>query len=504
MSQLNGILGGIVAPESWHWARSYYAGRVEEVEYEFFASEGGHLDQMVGLGVLPEPIVPNIPLKLVREIDTSTTVDPSADPVAQHLVKHGWALGQGDGMIYCRCPREAEHTTPSTLGGSAWLLPTATEPGNYSCRHTSHGPIGRSQFLRLIGYDDPATDFTGIDPDEFASLVEDKAKAKAEKLERFAVETVPTFRQRTSPGWIIKGVLPKAQLVVLYGAPGSGKSFMALDMAMAIARGIEWRGCRVKQERVVYIAAEGAAGFRNRVEAYCQVNGLTDVPEFGVIPAAPSLLSDDWQLVAQSIVRCGVVYIDTLSATTAGGDENSAETMTEIIDRCKRLADATGALVILVHHSGKDSSKGSRGHSSLLGAVDAEFELSKDGTCHLLRNSKQKDGEDGARWGFALRQVIIGIDADGDEVTSCVVVEAEIPVAKTGGRPLGAYASEINAVIQEMAQAQTTGIEVKAVREEVKRRNPEGQHSHFSRVLKALCEQLGYEIDGDALSVGEV
>lgn len=177
--------------------------------------------------------------------------------------------------------------------------------------------------------------------------------------------------------------------------------------------------------------------------------------------------------------------------------------MTEIIDRCKRLADATGAVVVLVHHSGKDSSKGSRGHSSLLGAVDAEFEVSKDGTCHLLRNSKQKDGEDGARWGFALRQVMIGMDADGDEVTSCVVIEAEIPVAKTGGRPLGAYATEINAVIQDMAKDQTTGIEIKAVREEVKRRNPEGQHAHFSRVLKALCEQLGYEIEGDALSVGE-
>lgn len=506
MSLLNGLMGGVLAPESWHWARCYYAGRVEGAEYWDGALDGECIDVLDGTGLLPEPIVPNIPLKLVREIDTSTTVDPKDDPVAQHLVKHGWALGQGDGMIYCRCPREAEHTTPSTLGGSAWLLPTAEEPGNYSCRHTSHGPIGRSLFLRLVGYDDPLQDEwpTGAElEDEFGSLVADKQAAVLEKLDRFKVEPLPVFHQRPHPGWIIKGLLPRAQLMVIYGAPGSGKSFITLDIAMAVARGEDWRGHRTTQGRVVYVAAEGAAGFRNRTQAYLLAEGLADVPGFGVIPAAPSLLNDDYTLIAQSIGRCAVLVVDTLSATTAGGDENSAETMTTIIDRCKRLADATGALVILVHHSGKDSSKGSRGHSSLLGAVDAEFEVIKDGTSHTLRNSKQKDGEDGHRWGFALRQTVIGIDPDGDEITSCVVVEAEIPVAKTGGRPLSAYGEQINTVIQEMAKDQTTGIEVKAVRDQVKAADPEGPHNNFMRVLRVVCETRGYVIEDDCISIGE-
>ncbi|MGL4647801.1 MAG: hypothetical protein ACRC1H_00230, partial [Caldilineaceae bacterium] len=77
------------------------------------------------------------------------------------------------------------------------------------------------------------------------------------------------------------------------------------------------------------------------------------------------------------------------------------------------------------------------------------------------------------------------------------------PVAKLGGRPLSPYAGLINAVIQDMAKDQTTGIELKAVRDEVKRREPDGLHSNFNRTLKGLCEQLGYEIDGDSLSVGD-
>jgi hypothetical protein len=188
----------------------------------------------------------------------------------------------------------------------------------------------------------------------------------------------------------------------------------------------------------------------------------------------------------------------------AGGDENSAETMTKAIERCKRLSVATGAVVVLVHHSGKDTSKGSRGHSSLLGAADAEFEVTKDGAAHQLRVSKQKDGEDGLKWGFALRVVEIGRDEDDEPITSCVVMEAEVPVAKVGGRPLGAYAVEINAVIQEMAEDQTTGIERKAVLAEMKRRMPDTHHNHFGRDLVTVCERYGYALEDGSINVGDV
>ncbi len=499
MSLLNGVLGGILAPESWHWARSYYCGRVEGVEYEFDAVSGECLDLLDNGMVLPDPIVPNIPLKLVREIDTSTTVDPKDDPVAQHLINTGWALGRGDGMIYCRCPKEDQHTTPSTLGGSAWLLPTAEEPGNYSCRHTTHGPIGRTEFLRMVGYDDPAQDdWPDIHSEEFVSLVAEKEKQKADRLARFAVEPLPQFHQHPAPGWIIKGVLPRAQLVVIYGAPGSGKSFMALDMAMAVARGGEWRGRKVKQGRVVYVAAEAARGFRNRTQAYCIRNGLDDVPGLGIISSAPSLLNEDWSLLHESIGPADVIVVDTLSSTLPGGDENSAETMTTAIANCKRLADATGALVILVHHSGKDASKGSRGHSSLLGAVDAEFEVVKDGGVHMLRNTKQKEGEDGQRWGFALDVVMLGVDEDDEPITSCVVNEAELPTAVvTGGAPLTPTQALVHGVIQEMAQAQTEGIEVKAIKESVAPLWEGMTGSNFWKVLRKVCERMDYTIEGE-------
>lgn len=287
------------------------------------------------------------------------------------------------------------------------------------------------------------------------------------RASRFRVLSDEEFMARPAPGWIIKGVIPRAEVVMLFGESTAGKSFVALDLFAAVARGVPWRGHKVRQGRVVYVAAEGAGGFRNRMVAYREHHRTS--PGLQVIDAAPNLLSKDEALeVSKQIVEAGgadVVVIDTLAQTTPGANENAAEDMGKALGHCRGIHRATGALVVLIHHAGKDTSKGARGWSGLKGAADAELEVARTPAGRVMRNSKQKDGQDGQQWGFALDVVQIGADEDGEPITSCVVSEAAVPVV-TGlrqGSPAGPVERAVVEAISEMAVAQNAGIEISAV-----------------------------------------
>jgi energy-coupling factor transporter ATP-binding protein EcfA2 len=330
---------------------------------------------------------------------------------------------------------------------------------------------------------------------------------------RFQVLPANEFANQAPPRWIIKHVLPQAELVVLYGASGSGKSFMALDMAGAIARGTTWRGKKVRQGKVVYIAAEGAGGFRNRMQAYAQHNQV-DLAELniGVIHAAPNLLeAQDAKDVITAIKASGgadVVIIDTFAQTTPGANENAGEDMGKALGHCKRIHAATGAVVVLVHHSGKDASKGARGWSGLRAAADAELEVVRvTDRARMLRLSKQKDGEDELSWGFELDVVQIGVDEDIEPITSCVVAEAAVPAGGGPTKPLSKNQKIVAEVMSEIAESQTAGIEVGFVVTEVAKRmmvrdgvdaDQKGNFKSRARTaLNALCngEDALYELD---------
>lgn len=331
---------------------------------------------------------------------------------------------------------------------------------------------------------------------DFESIADAPASpTPAGKPARFTPISVADFAGRPAPTWIIKGVLPKAELCVLFGPSGSGKSFMALDLAMCIALGLPWRGRRVRQGRVVYLAAEGAGGFRNRCVAYAHAKGLDlkDVP-LDVIADVPNLvLKDDALALAKAMGPCSVVFVDTLAQTTPGSDENSGEDMGKALSHCKGVHKVTGALVVLVHHAGKDTSKGARGWSGIRAAADAELEVMRLANGRLLRTSKQKDGDDNLEWGFGLDVVPIGVDEDGDVVSSCIVTEQETPTSAVL-RTLGPNEAVVNEVIQEMAKVQNSGIEVGPLLAEVVRRMPEPvdgkrdtRRQRARRALEALC-----------------
>lgn len=276
---------------------------------------------------------------------------------------------------------------------------------------------------------DVSGDFDDLGPDTGAQVAASPMgrDLSAVRREKFAVSGAGEFASGPPQQWIIKGLLPKAQVGMIYGESTAGKSFVAMDMLGSIARGLPWRGMRTKQGRVVLVVAEGLMGARGRLKAYAQHHGidLADVP-FGIIGDVPSmLLKEDVKALAKQVVDWGgadIIVLDTLAQSSAGANENSGEDMGKVLAHCRGLNKMTGAMVLLVHHAGKDASRGARGWSGLKGAMDVEIEVTRSKL--LGRNiqlSKAKDGDEGKVMGFKLQVVTIGTDEDGDPITSCVV-----------------------------------------------------------------------------------
>lgn len=302
--------------------------------------------------------------------------------------------------------------------------------------------------------------------------------------------------------WLIDDVLPQADLAVIYGASGSGKTFFVLDMVAAIARGVQWRGNATKQSGVVYISAEGAGGFRTRVAAYRKHHEISG-PLFGVMPAAPNLLfEDDIAGVTNEILSfgpVGVIVIDTLAATMPGGEENSGKDMGRAVAHCKQLAQKTGAMVILVHHSGKDEAKGARGWSGLRAAADVEIEVSRDEDVRGAKVTKQKDGEDGAPFAFRLQVVPLGFRATGKEITSCVVVEQEDMPGKPKPRAGGAVQRLVSDVYSDKMPLGGEGLTVDELVAEVLAADPTKRGTNVRRAILEMLKRDFFVMKADKL-----
>lgn len=259
--------------------------------------------------------------------------------------------------------------------------------------------------------------------------------------------------------WLVRGILPAEGLAALYGASGSGKTFLALDLLAAVARGQSWFGNKTIPSPVTYVALEGEAGMSQRVQAYERRYGKLPLAVRFVAQALNLLTPQDISDLASAIKAAGggggAICIDTLNRASAGADENDSKDMGRIIEAAKHLQREIGGLVLLVHHTGKDASKGLRGHSSLHAALDAAIEVSKADGQGRWSIAKSKDGRDDKAGSFRLDEVVLGSDHDGEVITSCVIKpDADyVPPIK----PLSPSAQQMVDAYQAVARRQSIG-----------------------------------------------
>ncbi len=259
----------------------------------------------------------------------------------------------------------------------------------------------------------------------------------------FADELPPDF---TPLDELLEGVLTVGAASILYGDSNSGKTFAAVDMACAVARGVPWMGRRTEPGLVVYLAAESPASVRARLQAYQQHHGVR-VPHFAIVASPIDLFASeaDTDAVIQTIKAierqrgkpARLVIGDTLARLSAGANENSGEDMGRVVQRVDRIRAETGAHFLVIHHSGKNAANGARGWSGIRAAVDTEIEVTDGPQGRCLEITKQRDlSSKSERIGFRLEPVTLGTTKWGTPATSCIVQAADAP-AKAQGKRMG-------------------------------------------------------------------
>jgi hypothetical protein len=198
---------------------------------------------------------------------------------------------------------------------------------------------------------------------------------------------------------------------------------------MHVALGWPYRDRKVRQGAVVYCALEGCSAFKNRIEAFrlSRIQENAGGVQFHLMAEPLSLVVDHAALIAairEQSPNPAAVVIDTLNRSLAGS-ESSDEDMAAYIKAADAIRDAFNCAVVIVHHCGHEGTR-PRGHSSLIGALDAQIAVTRDAVDKIIATVElMKDGSQGESFASRLEIVDLGTDADGDAITSCVVEAVE-------------------------------------------------------------------------------
>lgn len=233
--------------------------------------------------------------------------------------------------------------------------------------------------------------------------------------------------------WLVQGWLAANEVSVVAGASRSGKSFLALEVGLCVAEARPLFGLKVKHGAVIYQAGEGAIGVKKRLRAWRQHHGRiwTRETPFVLLQRPIDIYHSTEEvdlLIAEILAHAKVfedplrlVVIDTLATATPGADENSGRDMSTVLGNVARICDKCQCHVQLVHHLNAAGGK-LRGHTSVYANVGQVILVERDEETGIrtVKLDKQKDDEDGRTMKFELMQVAIGMDEDGQKITSCI------------------------------------------------------------------------------------
>jgi archaellum component FlaC len=233
--------------------------------------------------------------------------------------------------------------------------------------------------------------------------------------------------QQPKNNWLVKSIIEKASAGMIFGPPGSAKSFIAMDMAFCIATGNDFAGNHVNQGKVVYLAGEGLNGLGKRFKALEEKYQTKASNLFSSnMPASLICKKNTEEVIKEVDNICpnpSLIIVDTLHRNFGGGDENSAKDVGKLMEAITAIINHTGAAVLLVHHSGHNSGDRARGSSALKAALDVEYKISKKNNAITMKNTKVKDFDEPKPISFNLiSQTISGwLDESGRPLKSAIL-----------------------------------------------------------------------------------
>jgi hypothetical protein len=301
-----------------------------------------------------------------------------------------------------------------------------------------------------------------LDEEEVQGVVHSIAKSEKRKREGQHQEAYTPEQEikyageipLTPPRMLIKKLLPAEGMGFLAGQPSAGKTFMAIDLGIALTTATPFFGHRIKEQvGVLYIAAEGAGGINKRVTAAMLAKKIKEPIPFTWIKKIPDLQAEegikafiaelhryDKDMQRRFGVRLGLIILDTVATCFSMQDENSSAEAIKICKTMERISRETDVFILAVHHYGKDARAGLRGTSAWRGASETILSLTAnidpttgEAEQRNLSLARARDDAEGPIAPYKVEIVTLMTDEDGDTVTSCIIkldTQSRLPPTK--------------------------------------------------------------------------
>ncbi|GFE84980.1 hypothetical protein GCM10011487_69800 [Steroidobacter agaridevorans] len=278
--------------------------------------------------------------------------------------------------------------------------------------------------------------------------------------------TLDEFITQPKVAYHIRGLIPAGAIVLVFGAPKSGKTFVVCDLAMHAAHGIDWHGRKITAPlRVVFLAGEGINGLRVRLRAWQHAHKCREEATFRLLPEPLSLPDRTKEAIAAlRAFKPDLVVVDTLNAFFGTGDENSTQDMSLFIAAVRQLRDAFGCSILVIHHTGLSDSGRERGSSVLRGAADVIVQVARSKPDSDLIAFQVIQARDLEPWEtpIALRLDPVEIDwtdEGGDALQTCIVQASNqlVTIPGRGSKPLGDRQQQLIEIVRELATQKASG-----------------------------------------------